>query len=56
MSFTADEYEYVFSSWCRKKKTRHLTARTYAMRFPNGRHPSMNVKRRFDQRLRDKKM
>jgi hypothetical protein len=38
------------------KKKRHLTARTYAMRFPNGRHPSMNVKRRFDQRLRDKKM
>jgi hypothetical protein len=24
------------------------------MRFPNGRHPSVNVYRRFDQRLREK--
>jgi hypothetical protein len=29
-----------------------IAARTYTMRFPNGRHPSVNVIRRFDQRLK----
>jgi hypothetical protein len=35
--------------------TRHLAAHTYAMRFRNGRHPSVNVIRHFDQGLREKK-
>jgi hypothetical protein len=34
--------------------TRNLAARTYTMRFPNGRHPSVNVIRRLYQRLRKK--
>jgi hypothetical protein len=33
-----------------------FSARTYAMRFPNGRHRSVNVIRRLDQQIREEKM
>jgi hypothetical protein len=56
MSFTADEYilQLCIQLLVSQKITRHLAARSYTMRFPNGRHPSVNVIRRFDQPLRKK--
>jgi hypothetical protein len=47
MSFTADEY-------CNMYLGLGDAAFSCTMRFPNGRHSSENVIRRFDQRLREK--
>jgi hypothetical protein len=45
MSVTADEYCILIciQLLVPQKITRHLAARTYTMRFPNERHPSVNV-------------
>jgi hypothetical protein len=47
MSFTADEYYNINLALggAENNAIFSCTARTYTMRFPNGRHPSVNVLR-----------
>jgi hypothetical protein len=49
MSFTADEYCNMYLAFGDA-----AFSCTYTMRFPNRRHSSVNVIRRFDQRLKEK--